>query len=82
MNDVFKVIVKFFNGMKAWFVNIEIKINSPTIIYNMSKAINELEANYNTKFGKILKQRIKELNEQKGKGTEKVLNRFIKTKGL
>ena len=78
MNDVFKVILNFFNNMKAWFANVEIRINSPTIIYNISKAVEEMSARYGTDVSKELKTRIKELNENSG--VEKTFNRFLKTR--
>jgi len=80
MKDVLNVIVKFFNGLKAWFANVEIRINSPTIIYNISKAINEIEAKYNNNIGKALKDRVKELNEESK--VEKPFNKFLKSRSL
>ena len=53
MKDMMNVIVKFFNGMKAWFANIEIKINSPmsTIRIKFS-LLNDLGGGYLT-YGRI-----------------------------
>ena len=78
MKNPLKIILQFFNNLKAWFVSFgEININSNKIVYNITLAIEEMP---NTPAKEDLKRTVqaKCLLD----GTELKLRKMLKKKGV
>lgn len=75
MNDTINFFLKILSNLEAWFCSIKIYINSPTIIYNITTAIDDAPQ---TKEIMDLKFRIK--NGFISKGIERDFNKYLKLK--
>ena len=69
MRDLF---LNILSHLKAWFVNLEIRYNSPTIIINMAKAIEDIDS---AEIKGNVKKDIRVIGSIAG--TETVLNKFL-----
>ena len=75
MNDTINFFLKILSNLEAWFCSIKIYINSPTIIYNITTAIDAVPQ---TEEIKNLKFYIKEGFLRKG--LEQNFNTYLKLK--
>lgn len=71
--------VQVLNNLEAWFVNIRIRINSPTYIINMASAIESLPEGDTKKY---LKGEVRFSNLTSGKNMEENFKKFLKQEGL
>ena len=82
VKNVVKFFFKILSNLESWFCSIKIRINSPTIIYNMAQAIEEVgKTSDNYKAIKEIKTKIMEAN-CKTKGKDKILHDFLKQKHI